>query len=104
MNELYPVAKLGHSVLFVNKGDFQRFQAESEIPPGAVKVNFKEKTIEPVVPLEEHLKFNPWEELGTEERMEALRSISRDFSANDILRFLVVPLALGVKNNASTGE
>jgi len=94
MNELYPVAKLGHSVLIINKQETQRSLKEPEMQTLAVKINLKQKTIDPALPLEEHLKFNPWEELSTEERVAVLRDVTRDFSTDDILRFLVLPLAL----------
>ena len=68
MNEIYPVAKLGDQVLIINKDDLPHIGKERAIEVWCIKIDFRHKTIDSIIELEKHLKFNPWEEVDEDER------------------------------------
>ena len=57
-----------------------------------IQVDLKRKTINPIIELEKHLKFNPWEELNDRERNNALQELGERFSDQEILEKIIEPL------------
>ncbi len=92
MNELYPVAKLGDEVLVINKDDIPLIGKENAEDVKCVSVDLKHKRIDPLAALENHLKFNPWEETSEEERSAILQSLATIFPNQDILEKIIKPL------------
>jgi len=93
MNEIYPVAKLGYQVLIINKDDLAFIGKERALEVKCIKVDIKHKVIDPIIELEKHLKFNPWEELNDEERNAILQELGSKFSDEEILEKIMEPLA-----------
>lgn len=93
MNEIYPIAKLGDQILIVNKDDLPYIGKERALEVKCVKVDLRHKTIDPIIELEKHLKFNPWEEVGEDERDTILQNLSAKFLDQDILEKIMEPLA-----------
>jgi hypothetical protein len=94
MNEIYPIAKLGDNVLIINKDDLLYIGKERAFEVKCIKVDLNHKTIDSIIELEKHLKFNPWEEIVTEEeRIVILQNLNTKFSDNDILAKIIEPLA-----------
>ncbi|MDO8499988.1 MAG: hypothetical protein Q7S66_05050 [bacterium] len=95
MNEIYPVAKLGDQILIVNKDDLPYIGKERALEVKCIKIDLGHRTIDPIIELEKHLKFNPWEELSEDERNTILQNLSAKFSDQEILEKIMEPL---VKN------
>lgn len=93
MNEIYPVAKLGDQILIINKDDLPYIGKERALEVECVKVDLKRGVIDPIIELEKHLKFNPWEEINDEERNIILQILNTKFSDKDILEKIIEPLA-----------
>lgn len=93
MNEIYPVAKLGDQVLIVNKDDLPYIGKEKAFEVRCIRVDLRHRTIDPIIELEKHLKFNPWEEISQDERGIILQNINTRFSDQDILEKIMEPLA-----------
>jgi hypothetical protein len=92
MNGIYPVAKLGDAVLIVNQDDLPYIGKQRAYDVKCVRVDLKRGTIDPVIELEKHLKFNPWEEMSEDERNTILQNISTKFSDHEILENIIQPL------------
>ena len=93
MNEIYPIAKLGDQILIINKNDLSYIGKERAFEVKCIKVNLKHMTIDSIIELEKHLKFNPWEEIPTEdERDIVLQILSTKFSDEEILKKIIQPL------------
>ena len=92
MNEIYPIAKLGRQILIVNKDDLLFVGKERALEVKCIQVDLKRKTINPIIELEKHLKFNPWEELNDRERNNALQELGERFSDQEILEKIIEPL------------
>ena len=80
MNEIYPVAKLGDQVLIINKADIPYIGKARALDVKCIKVDLKYKSIDPIIELEKHLKFNPWEETTGDEAEVILKNIQDSFS------------------------
>ena len=93
MNEIYPVAKLGYQVLIINKDDLPFIGKERAIEVKCIKVDLRHKAVDPIIELEKHLKFNPWEEITDEERSRILQELGSKFSDEEILEKIMEPLA-----------
>jgi len=93
MNEIYPIAKLGDQILIVNNDDLSYIGKERAMEVKCIKLDLKKGVIDPIIELEKHLKFNPWEEVGEDERDAILQNISVKFSDQDILEKIIEPLA-----------
>mgnify|MGYP001568708337 CR=1 FL=1 len=93
MNEIYPVAKLGYQVLIINKDDLPFIGKERALEVKCIKVDLRHKVIDPIIELEKHLKFNPWEEITNEERNTILQELGSKFSDEEILEKIMEPLA-----------
>lgn len=86
------VAKLGDRVLAIHSGDSANLPANSA-RVWCVPVDLRKKEIGPVWELDKHLKFNPWEEiLSEEERLVIGKTVNRVFSDADITSKIVEPL------------
>lgn len=94
MNELFPIARLGRSVLLINRADTLKLEVDANAKVLAVKVNLEERTVDPAELLEEHLKFNPWQETSAVEGMLLLKSLAQQFTEKQILEQIIVPLAM----------
>lgn len=92
MNEIYTVAKLGDQILLVNKNDLSYIGKERALEVKCIKVDLHHRTIEPIIELERHLKFNPWEEISEEHRDAILQNIITKFSEREVLEKIVKPL------------
>ena len=92
MNEIYPIAKLGNQILIVNKDDLPFIGKERALEVKCIKVDLKHKAIDPLIELEKHLKFNPWEEITDQERDIILQELSSKFSDEEILEKIMEPL------------
>ena len=93
MNTLQPIAKLGNQILIVNKDDVSYIGKERALEVFCVQVDFRHTTLYPVVELEKHLKFNPWEEIADTERDAYLEKLNATFSEQDIAEKIIKPLA-----------
>jgi|SRR3989344_2394655 len=94
MNEIYLIAKLDDEVLIINKNDIPYIGKERALDVKCVKVDLKHGEIDPIIELEKHLKFNPWEEITSEdERNIILNILNTKFSNADILEKIIKPLA-----------
>lgn len=93
MNEIYPIAKLGDQILIVNKDDLPYIGKERALEVKCVKVDLRHKTIDPIIELEKHLKFNLWEEVSENEGETILQILNAKFSDQDILEKIMEPLA-----------
>ena len=93
MNEIYPVAKLGYQILIINKNDLFFVGKERALEVKCIKVDLKHKAIDPLIELEKHLKFNPWEEIPDKEREMTLQELGSKFSDEEILEKIMEPLA-----------
>ena len=56
-------------------------------------MDLEHKVIDPIIELEKHLKFNPWEELNENEIKNTLRELGDKFSDQEILEKIMEPLA-----------
>jgi len=92
MNEIYPVAKLGDQILIINKDDLAYVGKERAFEVKCIKVDLKHGEIDPIIELEKHLKFNPWEEVSNSERDVFLQKLGDKFSDQDILEKIIEPL------------
>lgn len=92
MNEIYPVAKLGNQILIINKDDLPFIGKERAFEVKCIKVDLKHRMIDPIVELEKHLKFNPWEEISDNERESVLKELGAIFSDQEILEKIMEPL------------
>lgn len=92
MNEIYPVAKLGSQVLIVNKDDLLFIGKERALEVKCIKVDLKHGVIDSIIELEKHLKFNPWKEIGEDERETILKELGAKFSDQEILEKIMEPL------------
>lgn len=93
MNEIYPIAKLGDQALIVNKEDLPYIGKERAFEVKCIRVDFRRKSIDVIIELEKHLKFNPWEEISEEERNIILQNLNTKFSDKEILEKIIEPLA-----------
>ncbi len=93
MNEIYPVARLGSQILIINSDDLPYIGKERSLEVKCVEVDMRRMAIDEVIELERLLKFNPWEEMGEDERDVVLRELADRFSDEDILKRIVEPLA-----------
>ncbi|MDP3725558.1 MAG: hypothetical protein Q8R20_03775 [Nanoarchaeota archaeon] len=93
MNEIYPIAKLGDQILIVNKDDVPYIGKERALEVKCIKVDLKHRVIDPLIELEKHLKFNPWEEITDKERDIMLQELGSKFSDEEILGKIMEPLA-----------
>jgi len=90
MDNLYPLAKLGSLILMINKSDKDFIGGERALEVMSVQIDLDKKTIFEIMPLEKHLKFNPWEEIVEEaERELVFKVINNKFSDNDIKEKIV---------------
>jgi len=92
MNEIYPIAKLGEQILIVNKDDLPFIGKERALEVKCIRVDLKHRKIDPIIELEKHLKFNPWEELNENERNKASQELGEKFSDQEILEKIIGPL------------
>ena len=92
MNEIYPVAKLGYQILIINKDDLPFVGKERALEVKCIKVDLKHGVIDPLIELEKHLKFNPWEEVTDKERDIILQELGSKFSDEEILEKIMEPL------------
>jgi len=92
MNEIYPVAKLGYQILIINKDDLPFVGKERALEVKCIKVDLKHGVIDPLIELEKHLKFNPWEEIPDKEREMTLQELGSKFSDEEILGKIMEPL------------
>jgi len=93
-NEIYPIAKLGDSILIINKTDLPYIGEERALEVKCVKADLHDRKIDAPIELEKHLKFNPWEEITEEdERNVFLQILNTKFSDDDILNKIMEPLA-----------
>ena len=99
MNEIYPVAKLGNQILIVNMDDLPYIGKEKALEVKCIRIDLKHKTIDPIIELEKHLKFNPWEETSEEERDVFLQNLSTNFSDQEMLGKIIEPLAESLVKN-----
>jgi hypothetical protein len=94
MNKIYPIAKLGDQLLIVNSDDLPYIGKEKAMEVKCIQVDLTKRIIDDPFELEKHLKFNPWEEITTEEeRIVILQSLNTMFSDEDILAKIIKPLA-----------
>ena len=93
MNEIYIIAKLGDLILIINNGDLKRIGKETKPEVKCIKVDLRNKTINPAVELEKHLKFNPWEETTENKQHIFLQNLYLSFPKQDILKKLIEPLS-----------
>lgn len=85
MNEIYPIAKLGSQILIVNKKDLPFIGKERAIEVKCVRVNLENAIIDEMLELEKHLKFNPWEEITSDEdRAVIVKILNTKFSDQNI--------------------
>lgn len=94
MDEICIIAKLGNNILIVNKADIKHIGKEGAMEVMSVSVDLENRRIGPVVELEKHLKFNPWEEMSQEEQEVALKILNAKFSDNEIIEKIIMPLAI----------
>ena len=92
MSELYPVAKLRDRVLIINKDDLAFVGKERAFEVKCVQVDLHYQAIDPVLELEKHLKFNPWEEIGGDERAGIIQQMRAVFSEQEIQEKITRPL------------
>ena len=92
MNEIYPIAKLGDQILIVNRDDLVYIGKKRAFEVKCIKVDLKHGAIDPIIELEKHLKFNPWEEVSENERDAILQNLSAKFSDQEILEKIMEPL------------
>ena len=92
MNEIYPVAKLGYQILIINKDDLPFVGKERALEVKCIKVDLKHGVIDPLIELEKHLKFNPWEEITDKGREVILQELGSKFSDEEILEKIMEPL------------
>ena len=92
MNELYPIAKLGERVLIINKDDLAFVGKERAFEVKCVQVDLRNHAIDPVLELEKHLKFNPWEEINGDERAGIVQQMRAVFSEQEIQEKITRPL------------
>lgn len=92
MNEIYPIAKLGSQILIVNKDDLPFIGKERALEVKCIKVNLKHRVVDPIIELEKHLKFNPWEEISENEKEVVLKELGAKFSDQEILEKIMEPL------------
>ena len=92
MSELYPIAKLGERILIINKDDLAFVGKERAFEVKCVQVDLRNHAIDPVLELEKHLKFNPWEEIGGGERAGIVQQIRAAFSEQEIQEKIIQPL------------
>jgi len=92
MNEIYPIAKLGNHILIINKADLSYVGKERAFEVKCVQMDLKRGTIDSIIELEKHLKFNPWEEINDDERNVILKNLGANFSDQDILEKIMEPL------------
>ena len=93
MNTLYPIATLGSQILIVNEGDISFIGGERALEVMCIQVDFRHAKIYPIIALEKHFKFNPWEELSDTGRREALQKLHTTFSDEDIAKNITGPLS-----------
>ena len=76
MNNITPIAKLGNleEILFINKTDIPFIGKERAMEVMCVRVDFGHKSIDETIELEKHLKFNPWEEIMTDDERKLVES------------------------------
>ena len=58
-----------------------------------VRVDLQQGTIDSILELEKHLKFNPWDEIGAEEIDLILERLNATFSDFEIVEKIMQPLA-----------
>lgn len=93
MNHLYPIAKLGSHVLVIDERDLTFVGKNRALEVKCIKIDLEKRTIDAVVELERHLKFNPWEEvIAPEERGIILKILNTKFSDTEINEGIVRPL------------
>ncbi|MBI3632182.1 MAG: hypothetical protein HY225_01925 [Candidatus Vogelbacteria bacterium] len=88
MNDnIYPIAKIGlfEEILCINKSDLPFIGKERAMEVKTVRLDLSHKTIDEPIELEIHLKFNPWEEITTEEDRTTVSSkIESAFTKDEI--------------------
>lgn len=79
--EIYPIAKLADLVLVISKKDAETIKETKKLENiQSVKVDPTNKEVYDPIPLENHLKFNPWEEIvDDQERTQYLIALSNTF-------------------------
>ena len=103
MNEIYPIAKLGNRVLIINKDDLSFVGKERALEVKCITVDLKHGVVDPIIELEKHLKFNPWEEISENEREEVLKELGTKFSDQEILEKVIEPLVKNLILERDTG-
>jgi len=76
----------------VNKDDLSYIGKERALEVKCIKVDLKNKAIDPIIELEKHLKFNPWEEIDEGGRDTVLQELGTKFSDQEILEKIIEPL------------
>lgn len=80
--------------MFVNKEDIQYIGSERALEVQCIQVDLKRRTIDPLWSLEQHLKFNPWQEIvNPEERAKIVVDLRSLFSESEVREGIEDPLS-----------
>ena len=91
-NEIVVAAKLGDSILIMNKADIPYIGGPRSLEVFCVKVDLEKREVYPPVELEKHLKFNPWEETTEQDKVVLSALLYSKISDEDIYEKIILPL------------
>ena len=93
MDTILPIARLDNEILIITTADVPFIGKERALEVMCVQVDLKHTKIYPIIELEKHLKFNPWEKIPEEQRAAARQEVQELFSEEDFTRHIVQPLS-----------
>ena len=65
------------AILITNKADLSYVGKERAFEVKCVQMDLKRGTIDSIIELEKHLKFNPWEEINDDERITKIKECKK---------------------------
>jgi hypothetical protein len=86
------VAKLYDKIMLTRREDVELLGTNKSLDVECVVVDLKRRSIEPPWPYEQHMKFNPWEDVTEEEEKMLLEVLYTKFRDQEIYQKILIPL------------
>lgn len=87
------IAKLYDKIMLIKKADLELLGTERSVDVECVVVDLKRRSIDPPWPYEQHMKFNPWEDVNEEEERMLSEVLYTKFPNEEISQKILFPLS-----------
>ncbi|MBU1167632.1 hypothetical protein KKC60_04465 [Patescibacteria group bacterium] len=103
MKNITPIKQLGNSVLVVHSKSIPYIGKKHALEVKCIKIDFDLSSVDSLIELEKHLKFNPWEDVSDDESSSILRRMQESFSEKDISEKIAKPLSESYSTSSFEG-